>query len=254
MSYYKSNALYEALQAAGASHFKFVVGDAWQLVYGNNQCTPLLLVFAKGVESTQLNSQLPDEDLEAVKLFRYCSEKAGLPLSVIKFPVDSEEVTEVRFTTGTEFESVSMQDLSSRYAAYGLPVSDTPTAKYLNDKTSSAYHKWQRSSLGRDLTVSDIDLWKLDNNGKPQIILELKRSFYSLDKWEPYRDDYKNFKLLSNLCNAAGINFMIAYNIRVTKPKFKDDPSEIALFDVDFSKTPPIAKRGTVTFDEFLKL
>lgn len=254
MSYYKTNALYEALQSAGVAHFKFVVGDAWQLVYGDNQCNPLLLVFAKGVPSEQLNSQLPDEDLEAFKLFRYCSEKASLPLAVIKFPVDTEEVTEVHFTTEREFEIVSMQDLSARYGSYGLPVSDTPTGKYLNDKSSSAYHNWQRQSLGRGLTVSDIDLWKLDNDGNPQIILELKRSFYSLEKWEPYADDFKNFRLISNLCNTAGISFIITYNIRVTKPQFKDDPSQIALFDVDFSKTPSIKKRGIVTFEEFLNL
>ncbi len=254
MSYYKTNALYEALQSAGASHFKFVVGDAWQLVYGDNQCNPLLLVFAKGVPSEQLNSQLPDEDLEAAKLFRHCSEKTRLPLAVVKFPVDTEEVKEVRFTTGTEFETISMQDLSARYGRYGLPVSDTATDKYLNDKTSSAYHNWQRQSLGREPTVSDIDLWKLDNDGNPQIILELKRSFISLEKWEPFRDDYRNFCLISNLCNAAGISFLITYNIMVKEPQFKDDPAQIALFDIDFSKTPPITKRSIVTFEEFLNI
>jgi len=254
MSYYKTNALYKALNSAGVPQFKFVVGDAWQLVYGDSKCTPLLLVFAKGVPAALLNSQLLNEDLEAVKLFRYCSEKANLPFAIIKFPIDSEEVTEIRFTTGKKFETISMKELTTRYNNYGLPISNTPTDKYLNDRYSSAYHNWQRKSLGKDLTVTDIDLWKLDSKGNPQIILELKRSFYSPEEWKPYLDDYNNFKIISNLCNEVGINFMITYNYRITKPKFKDDPSRIALFDVDFSKTPPINKRGIVTFEEFLEL
>ena len=144
-----------------------------------------------------------------------------------------------------------MSDLSEIFADYGLPISDSGTDKYLNDKSSSAYHNWQRECLGRDLTVSDIDSWRINEATKPEIIYELKRSYYSLSRWQPFTDDYNNFKLLSNLCNLTSLRFKIVYNVRHKKP-FYDDISKLKLFDVDFDKRPPIKEKGIITLDSFL--
>src|SRR5690606_23313522 len=130
-------------------------------------------------------------------------------------------------------------------------INNNTTAKYLNDKTSSAYHNWQRNSLGRGITVSDIDLYRVSENGTPKVIYELKRSYYSLERWNPFRDDYSNFKLISNLCNKAGLEFKIIYNVRHKSPFF-DDPSKLKLFSVNFDKTPPIILDGISTFEDFI--
>ena len=108
-----------------------------------------------------------------------------------------------------------MPELSKLFASIGLPVSNTHTAKYLNDRTSSAYHNWQRNSLGAALTVSDIDLWRVSETGDPEIVFELKRSYYDLSRWKPFTDDYRNFMLISNLCQRAGTHFKIIYNQRI---------------------------------------
>lgn len=146
-----------------------------------------------------------------------------------------------------------MPQLSEMFGSFGLPVSNTHTAKYLNDATSSAFHKWQRSSLGAALMVSDIDLWRLSDAGNPELVFELKRSYIDLSKWKPYPDDYRNFKLISNLCNLAGIQFKIIYNQRLTNP-FNDKIDKLKIFSLDFSKTPPITEDGIILLDEFRKL
>lgn len=252
MTYYKSNALYDKIKEMGLTNFKFVSGDAWQLVYGNDACNPLLLVFAKGTTFTEYNQELSEQDIDAINLLSHVSDRTGLQLIIIKFQTDMSIIQEVLFAySDLKFQKISLSGLSALYGKYGLPVSNTSTDKYLNDKTSSAYHNWQRQSLGRSLTVSDIDLWRIDETATPEIIFELKRSYYSLERWKPFTDDYNNFRLISNLCNMASLNFKIAYNVR-TKYPFYDDISKIKLFEVDFNKQPPIKEEGIISLKEFL--
>jgi hypothetical protein len=252
MTYYKSNALYEKIKEMGLTHFKFVSGDAWQLIYGDEASNPLLLVFAKGTVLVEYNEKLSEQDEDAINLLSYVSDRTGLPLIIIKFRTDLATIQEVSFAySDLKFQKISLKSLTALYGKYGLPVSNTPTDKYLNDTTSSAYHNWQRQNLGRDLTVSDIDLWRIDEDEKPEIIFELKRSYYSLERWKPFTDDYNNFRLISNLCNKASLNFKIAYNVR-TKNPFHDDISKIKLFEVNFNKKPPIKEEGIISLKEFL--
>ena len=103
------------------------------------------------------------------------------------------------------------------------------------------------------LTVSDIDLWGLDASTNPRVIFELKRSFYDLGRWKPFTDDYRNFKLLSNLCNESEMRFRILYNQR-TKNPFQDIISSMKVFSIDFSKTPPISGGSIISLEQFNKV
>lgn len=251
MEYYKSNAIYEYLLEKNVPKFRFVVGNAWQLVYGNNKCEPLLLVFAMGVSEKNLESQPTINEIGGFNLLNLVSKKADIPILYLRFACDIENVTDVVICDeALNYEKISLQELSERYSTYGLPISKSSTNKYLNDKTSSAYHNWQRSNLGSSLTVSDIDLWKIDADGNPEIIFELKRSYYDLQRWQPFRDDFNNFKLISNLCNRSGIKFKILYNQR-TKNPFNDKIDNLKLFDVNFDNSKPISAQGIVSLLEF---
>lgn len=221
MTYYKGNALYEKIRAVGKTTYRTVPDSAWQLVYGNNMCIPKLLVYAIAINQDDYTKELRKEDKNAFDLFNYVAFKSGLPIIIIKFISDLPEIREVLYSQNNfSFRSVSLKELSDIYSSYGLPVCKTNTHKYLNDRSSSAYHNWQRESLGVDITVSDIDLMKINEKKEVLVIYELKRSYYDLARWEPFRDDYTNFKLISNLCNRCSILFKIIYNQRTKEPYF----------------------------------
>jgi hypothetical protein len=249
-NYYSSNALYDYLQRNPTSNFKFVVGNMWQLVYGDNNCIPKSLVLAVGVHKSDYEMPLNKAEQDAYNQLHYISTKCKIPLFYVRFIADGEILGVKTISENGGFVNLSMQELTQKFESFGLPTSNRPTAKYLNDKSSSAYHSWQRNSLGSALTVSDIDLWKLDVNDVPSYFYELKRSFYSLERWKPFTDDYRNFRLLSNLALSAGIGFRIAYNVREKNP-FKDDVSKLKVFDVDFSKQTPITEKGIFELNNF---
>lgn len=69
MRYYKSNALYEYITAKHLQRFKFVVGDAWQLVYGDNSCNPLLLILASGVPNAELENPPSAQEVGSIQSF-----------------------------------------------------------------------------------------------------------------------------------------------------------------------------------------
>lgn len=252
MSYYQSNKLYESIIEGGYDHLKFVSGNIWQLVYGDMNCDPKLLVLASGVSSDNYSPQLTTAEQEAFQVLEQISEKSGIPLRVVKFNIDLKEVTEViTYKKGEQPFIVSMEGLKQLFSADGVPVSNSPTRKYLNDASSSAYHNWQRGSLGRDLKVSDFDLWKVDHDGNPVELYELKRSFVALERWEPYRDDYNNFRLIDNVLKRTDVAFKIVYNVRSKNPWF-DDVSYLKIFNVDFDSHPPINFIGIMKLAKFL--
>ncbi len=256
MRYYKSNAVYEAIntQKQQFARLKFVVGDAWQLVYGDNNCIPLVLVYASGVQENILNEPLTSEEKEGFSLLNILGSRANLPVLFVRFNATASAIEEVKFSDASfNFRTVTMSELSQIFQGFGLPVSNTKTAKYLNDATSSAYHNWQRGSLGQALTVSDIDLWKVDSEGNPLKFYELKRSFIALDRWAPYVDDYRNFKLLHAVAVRAKMEFKILYNLR-TKNPWHDDATRLSVFSVNFALAPPITFLGIVPFNEIVNL
>lgn len=186
---------------------------------------------------------------ESYARLKYLSEKSGLPFICIAFEVGVEEIDKVYFAEQCgEFRELTLNELKEIFQTYDLPIKDSTTQKYLNDKTSSAYHNWQRDNLGDEITVSDIDLWIIHlNSNIPIAILEIKRSKIPLDSWTPYKNDYPNFKLISNLCNMSNIKFKIVYYHMGEGTTYRpEDISKVKVFDVNFKKDPPISSPGRI--------
>jgi hypothetical protein len=255
MNYYKGNAIYDHINANQLTNFKFCSGNLWQLVYGDNDCVPKLLALVIGADNNEYNAGYTAHQIEAFNLLNTLATGCNLPIKVIKFNTDVEiENVKVADDVTNEPTEMTLAELRDVFSHNGLPVSNTSTAKYLNDRTSSAYHKWQRGHLGWALTVSDIDLWKLTPAGNVQRIYELKRSYIAIGNWTPYPDDYRNFQLLSKLANQAKVRLGIVYNVRETRPVFNDIISRIKVFKVDFTKTPPVKLVGIYDTNGFFNL
>lgn len=250
--YYKSNALYEYIRKNNIDKFEFVSGNLWQLVYGDGACIPRLLVVASGVNSTQISVGVMNSERVAYSRILQLSCLTGVPAVFIRFCIDKEVDSVYLYTSNGTFQKKTMFELTTIYSDYGLPINASSTAKYLNDKESSAYHKWQRASLGSQLKVSDIDLLKINLiSNSIEVIYELKRSFISIEKWAPYTDDYNNFRLLGNLLTRTGIPLKIAYNVRTTKP-WNDNINTIKIFNVNVNNTHLISFDKTVSLTDFI--
>jgi len=64
---------------------------------------------------------------------------------------------------------------------------------------------------------------------------------------------FRNFRLISNLCNKAGLEFKIIYNQRIKTP-FQDKIDFLKVFSINFSKNPSILENGIIALSEFEKL
>jgi len=253
--YYQSNALYDYLKRRNITKFEFTSKNLWQLVYGDSRANPKLLVVVSGVKAREIYAEPSAEERKACKRLKQLSSLTKVPMLFIRFTVDRDvENVYIYNNKNKNFTVMTMDKLAQLYKEFGLPVRKGSTSKYLNDKASSAYHKWQRNSLGKDLSVTDIDLMKIDLTKDAIIeIYELKRSYISLSKWEPYEDDYKNFRLLGNLLSGTGIPLKIVYNVRKTKPNLNDDISKLKIFKVDVTKEKLIEYESTIQLEEFIR-
>jgi hypothetical protein len=253
MSYYQGNALYRYIREKKLKNFKFTTGNIWQLIYGNSKSDPVLLVLAVGLPNTSNPVPLNSDIEDAWTTMKDLSEKSRIPLVFVQFANNIVEIESVNVSTdGKSFQKLTMGELTASFHKYGLPTSNTPTRKAKNDKESSAYHTWQRENLGKDLTVTDIDLWKLDASGNLTTIFELKRSRIPLKEWQPYPVDFKNFILILKVCKLAGIKFKISYNFMSPYPPRDEDISKIKVFNLDFTTKLFITEEGIYTLTEFI--
>ena len=145
--------------------------------------------------------------------------------------VNSEVVSVWEESVG-QWRMLGYDQLRDIYERYGV-VQPGTARKRVNQYTSSPYHDWQRSNLGR-ITVSDFDLIKYVD-GEVKEIVELKRSKIPLDTWTPYTNDFPNFALLINTIVGSGkrIPFTLYYNLMRAGQKGMrvEDTSRIKVFD-----------------------
>jgi hypothetical protein len=242
MSYYKTNAVYTKLEAAKNHPFVWVSGNAWILIYGDQSAVPKALVLACG-KSWALQK-------DVASTIKTIAAKSDLPLIFVRFDDNVDSIEFVGFgRPGQQPINISLDELKDEFQKLGLPVKSGACGKSVNDATSSAYHNWQRANLG-SIKVTDIDLIRLDDQGMPVEAIELKRSYYSLKDWKPYSDDYVNFNLLHSVCQRAGMEMNIAYNVRQTKPTFIDNASRLTIFSYKNINSP--IKMGEYDFSEFV--
>ena len=107
--------------------------------------------------------------------------------------------------------------------------------KDVNKSLANEFHIWQRSSLPGKFVIQDIDTWPLvvsdaTNNFEPICLIELKRSFYPVEKWTPFRADLPNYLSIYKLAKKANIPLCIIYHQK-NKSLFDLD-AKIAIFKV----------------------
>ena len=250
--FYDGNAIYQFISSNKLSHFEFVVGNCWQLVYGNKDGDPMLLVFAFAYADDLDRNRINSEVTKGFERLNQLSQKTQLPLVFVGFDRNAQSIDSVYYAEDlAHIESISLKELASFFKSHGLSVKASSTSKYLNDKTSSAYHKWQRDQLGNNIVVSDIDLWIIKNDA-PNVILELKRSIIPLERWQPYKDDYANFILLAKLCKIGGVKFFILYNVRQKNPVM-DIIDRIKLFPLSFDGELKIGEGRIYQIEKIIK-
>lgn len=244
MSYYKSNAIYEEIERLGFKQFLVPAGNSWFLIYGDSRCNPVVIVFVFGY-SVLGNTEYLER---ASFVLSTISLKSGIPYLKISFDDSIREINSVNLESRSGIGEITLSELKDIFFELGLPVKQGLCQKAINDASSSAYHNWQRQNLGQ-IVVADMDLFRLNDHGFPEEIIELKRSYIPLNNWTPFRQDYANFNLLTKVTYRCSCLFHILYNLRTKTPWF-DDPSIITLFS--YSESLGANKLGQYTFQQFV--
>ena len=250
---YTGNAVYPAIeQSPHKEDFLWVAGDAWLLAYADTSLNPKVLAYVKMINGTPLSYVPNEKDSRLKQSLRNLASPLGIP--DVEILIDgSKPLEEVALTVQNGSRSVvNLSQLADVFASFGLPRNPDESVKPINKASSSAYHDWQRAYLGGDITVSDIDLIRL-RGGTVFELVELKRSYKSIEDWEPYSVDFPNFQVIWNLTRASRLRLTILYNRRQTRPVFFDDPSAVAIFSLDFAVSPPWKRLGSFFFDYFLR-
>lgn len=229
-NYYIGNGVYRYLAGCKErDNFFWTSGNLWMLVYGDGNFEPRVLTVAS---ASRLGQSTSVEEKNAVREARRITEGTDVPVNFIRFDPKKTMATVRYWEPGMRhIQEISSVSLKERLMAYGLTMNERTAHKSINDRSSSPYHNWQRNNMGDSVVAADIDLVRHDGNN-PIEIIELKRSYIAIDKWEPYKQDYRNFILPSKLAEKRNINFYIVYNRR-TKQPFFDDVSRLKIFEFD---------------------
>lgn len=241
MTYYNGNAIYNYIKENKLQNFEYQIGDIWQLVYGDKDSQPKLLMVVSAKKSEETLSVLSFKENQAYSRMLELSKSSGLPLLFMRFNKESTDLNEFYiFNQDGSWQQQSATEFKVLLSTYELPINFNVTDKSINSEISSNYQEWQRNNLGNNIKVIDLDLFKLDDNKKISAIYELKRSFIKIEIWKPFPNDFNNFKMLFNLGNACNIPVFIAYN---EKPKFKEeDISKILVLQI-IDATPSFSQR-----------
>lgn len=252
-NYYRTNALYDELISLEEHSFYVPVENSWHLVYGTSDYKPKILVSVFAVQQLNMDSAPTYQENDSLALIHKLSPNNEIPVVQIRFAENILEIdfVKIRYSVqDTQWNHISLIELTEIFRRAGLQINTGETHKSVNDKVSSAYHNWQRNSLGGMISVSDLDLYRL-NQKEISAIFELKRSYYSFERWSPFTQDYPNFRLLFNLLKPLNFGLYIIYNRR-TKSPWNDDVSLLKIYRVDFDKQEPMNNLGVYSFQSFL--
>lgn len=248
MDYYVGNGVYDYLiECNHREDFFWTSGNMWLLTYGNEDYEPKVVTV---VSENELGIRTTEAEQAAVDVAKKVTEGTGIPVNFIRFAPERRIETVQYWEPGMKaIPEISSNDLKKRFIQYGLRMNQLMAQKSINDKSSSPYHDWQRSNMGSSVIVADIELLRFDGQN-PTEILELKRSYIAMEEWEPYRQDYKNFFLLSKLARKRDLDFYIVYNHR-TKNPFYDDISRLKVFEFDHRTATYCRLLGYRTIQQF---
>lgn len=250
-NYYRTNAIYDFIKGKYTDQFFLPSENSWHLVYGTKDADPKVLLSVFATPSSKIESSILPEEAHSFSVLQSLQINSTTILQV-RFADDVPDISDVTIRqNGCDWHRTSLKKLSEKFSQAGLPINPQCTAKAINDMSSSAFHNWQRTYLGSSIIVSDLDLYRI---AETQIVavFELKRSFYSLEGWKPFKDDYPNFKLLYNLLKQTNIPLYIIYNQRQKNP-WKDDISKLKIYSVNFGNSDPIQLVGTYELEDFIR-
>lgn len=227
---YNGNAIYEYISTNNLSDYFYLVKNQWILIYGNSQAVPKLVVFVSLTDNIRL--PLSDAENKHRSICESIANQLNLPFIMVRFANSDNQNVWFYMTENNCRGILPYHRLRDAFEYYGVVEKGTPK-KEVNQYTSSRYHQWQRTNLGR-ITVSDLDLIKF-NHDDIESIIELKRSKKSLNIWNPYTDDFANFALIINAIVRSGkhIPFYLYYNLLADGVigHRKEDISKIKVFE-----------------------
>lgn len=253
MEYYSGNAIYELIKNQQLSNCIFTTGRMWFLVYADKSTEPLVLILLseKSDDVEYKSNNLSTEENAFIPFAKEISRLTSVPLIYVCFNSKSKPISDVVVSSDfINFKKMGMEDYIHYINRFGPVFGTVATKKEINDKYSNVYQVWQNQH-GGIATGSDIDLMITSKDGEIHTIFELKRSFFQLEDWKPYRQDFHNFEVIYNLLRSTNIHFYIMYNRR-TKTPFFDDASKVRLFKIESSNPLRYTDKGT--FDTLLLL
>ncbi len=231
-NYYRGNLLLDSL----ATYPFFFVPSAgtWIVVYADTNHNPSLVLNVYENEGIFDNKPTKNN----------CFKEIPVGELIIK----SDSSFAIRWRNHNKFRVVNSDELYSEFHNKNLVLSRNYVGKPFNSKASSAYHIWQsRTKFVGGIT--DVDLLRLDESGKPVEIIEIKRSRINPNSWKPYYQDKGGYEILENLCKKLSLNFSIIYyhfdpHMRI------EDIQRLTLFrkKEGFS----FVKVGSLSLDEFI--
>ena len=243
--FYEGNAIYRKLAEEKSARLVAPGSNAWPLIYGSGSGQPLALVLACRVEASSGRPLVRDGfPLLAYRLA--CA--AGLPFRFMGFvEADPARGFLVKNSPQEATRLLSSARWKAELAALGIGGPGT-AGKAINRASSSGYHGWQRQHLG-NITAVDIDLVRMDPQGNPCQVIELKRSSIPMEKWAPFADDAKNFDLMGAFCKKAGVDFLLAFN-EYCRSTLKDDLSRLKVFEY---MSPGFSELGQQSWEDWEK-
>jgi len=192
--YYRGNRLLEHLSRN--TLFFVPVNGTWIVLYADTYNNPALILYIYDKVS------LFEENRISQKWFD------NIPCGEII--IIGENKFAIKWQHEKSFQSLDSAELYHEFQKRNLVLSNTYSGKPFNSKASSRYHIWQsRTQFVGGIT--DIDLIRLDGDGRPIEIIEIKRSRISSDTWKPYFQDKGGYEILQKFCEKFSLDFSIIY-------------------------------------------
>jgi len=190
------------------------------LVWGSrkNESVRLLGVTINiGVKHLRDTGYAKDERVaKAMQVAHLLSQKSQSVFFAIVYPgegIDGFKVTSpddpLNWSKSFIVKEAEMPKLIQQF--FNTDLCTVGTTKPVNRSTSDWFHVWARVNLPREYIRTNIDGLLLDNKGRPRILLETKRSFSTLDSWQPYKEDARNYYLQHLLATKVGLKLWTLY-------------------------------------------
>lgn len=129
------------------------------------------------------------------------------------------------WTKSLEVEETEMPSLIQNF--FKTKLGTVGTTKAVNKATSDWFHVWARANLPLEYVRVNLDGLILNKDQRPKILLETKRSFYSVDSWLPWEADSRNYYLQNLFATNSGLGFWTVYH---KKGMEVNDETRITLF------------------------